>query len=165
MFDEFIDSRYFGIRRSGRYQPQHPRHLYSSMSLVRRHIRKPENREGRGCGLRMPLTFDGGKLHLLMLRHCISAFIAEHDDRKSGCQAEADGDGGGALRKLDMPPLEQVPSAHRKHEDSARHISSADRMDEFGLGDGVENDVPDRIELHSHRRRIEMGAGWVLHPG
>ncbi len=63
-----------------------------------------------------------------------------------------------------MPTAQQIERADREHEDRAGNVAGADRVDEFRLGDRIEQELEKRGQLHPHRREVEMRADRVLHP-
>jgi hypothetical protein len=58
----------------------------------------------------------------------------------------------------------QINRAHRCNKHGAGDIARAHRMDEFLLGDNVEDDRPEIADFHPHRVRIEMRTDGIQHP-
>ncbi|EGE55402.1 hypothetical protein RHECNPAF_930048 [Rhizobium etli CNPAF512] len=161
---EFVDSGNFGRQRACADQAHDPRNVHGKMRFARLLIGEAEGGEGSRRRLGLPHALDCGELHLLIFGREITAFVAEHDDRERRGEAEGGGNRHRALGKLDMPALQHIPGGNAEHEDRGADITRRDRMNEFRLGDRVEDHVEEACDLHAHRLRIERRSNRVLHP-
>ena len=134
------------------------------MGRARFLIGEAERGEGRRRRFGLPHPLDRGELHLLVLGGEVSALVAENDDRQRRGQSERGGNRHRAPGEFDAPALEQVPGRYAEHEDRGGHIAGRHGVDELGLGDRVEQDRIEIIDLHAHRLRVERRAHRILHP-
>ncbi len=63
-----------------------------------------------------------------------------------------------------MPAFQHVPGRDAKHEDRGTDVACRNGVDEFRLGDRIEDDIEEAGDLHAHGLRIERRTHRVLHP-
>ena len=131
------------------------------MRLLRR---EAEEGEGGWRRLGLPFALDGGEFHFLHIAQLITALVAENDHRKTGGEAETDGDRERATRKGQIAALQDVPGGNAEHEHRGSDIACGDRMNELHLRDRVEEHLSEALHLHAHRLRRKHRADRVLHP-
>ena len=68
---------------------------------------QPNAVKDAGAGSVFPHRLDGGELHLLVFRHGVARFIAEHDHAQRRCQPEARRDRHRALGEVDVAAAQQ----------------------------------------------------------
>ena len=162
--DQFVDSRDRLGEGARSDDAEHPGNADGVVDLAVRRIGNADKIETRRGRLGLPHALDGGELHLLVFRNRVTAFIAEDHHAQRGGEPERGGDDDRALGEGHKTAGQQVIGRDRDDEHRADHITGADRVDEFRLRHRIEDQIPERGQLHAHGVRIEHGADRMLHP-
>ncbi|MDT4846649.1 hypothetical protein FQZ97_806800 [compost metagenome] len=161
---DLVDAGYLLADGARADQAHHPGDLDLPVVLLFGFVDAGDELQAGGRGFGLPHGFERGHLGLLRFAHGVTRLVAEHDHAAHAGQAEGRGHAEAAFGELDVPALEQVPTADREHEHRAGGVTGRDGVHELGLRVRVEQHGPEVRHLHAHRHIAELGAHRVLHP-
>ena len=136
---QVIYARHRLVDRTRGDQTQHPGHFTCRVRRARLQSGKPNSVKPAGRRLGVPLGFDGGDLHLLVLAGDVTGLVAQHHDRQRTGEAEARRHRHRALGDLDIAPSQQVPGADGQHEHRTDHVAGATVWTNFAWATGLKS--------------------------